>query len=269
MTFKLMTFQMRGLFVISLLLISASAGSNPNDWGTEKSPVSSGDKTFRGSEGGPFSLTLNPNSGPRASTGGVFQLAGSVRNLAALDLVFADGFESGDTTAWSATIPPPDEIPSGAVVFFDATECPAGWSQLVGAWGRGIVGSPDGGNVGWVRGSPMADLGSPLHQHTIAGSFTAVSAGSHNHWWAYLFHSEMKWSSYTLNYSVTTLIDWGNGIDNAGSGIYPFAVPGVSGDKVQGTTNVSSHNHAVSLNHPSGSTSATLPYLQLLGCEKD
>lgn len=269
MTFKLMTVQMRGLFVFFLLLISANAAGNPNDWGTEKSPVSSGDKTFRGSEGGPFSLTLNPNPGPRASTGGVFQLVGSFRSLEALDLVFADSFESGDTAAWSATIPPPVELPSGAVVFFDATECPAGWSFLYRGEGRGIVGSQPGGDVWGVQGAAMPDLSSPIHYHTISGSFTAVSAGSHNHWWAYLFHSEMKWSSYTSDYRVTTLIDWSNGIDNAGSGIYPFAVPGFSVDKVQGTSNVSSHNHAVSLYHSSGPASAAMPYLQLLGCEKD
>lgn len=115
----------------------------------------------------------------------------------------------------------------------------------------------------------MADLASPLHQHTIAGSFTTLSAGSHGHWWAYLFQPEMRWSSYTLNYSVTTLIDWDNGIDNAGSGIYPFAVPAVSVDTIYATSYANNHNHAVSLNHQSGSVSATLPYLQLLGCEKD
>ncbi len=56
--------------------------------------------------------------------------------------------------------------PAGAVMFFNLASCPAGWSELVAAQGRYLVGIPAGGTLGGSSGTPLADReGRPVGQH--------------------------------------------------------------------------------------------------------
>ncbi len=52
------------------------------------------------------------------------------------------------------------------------------------------------------------------------------------------------------------------------SEIYPFAA-NVANDTPFGTSNQAAHAHSLILNLRSDTTSITMPYLQLLACEKD
>jgi len=250
-----------------VFLVSANA-SGPVHRGLDRIPAPIGSETCTSSDGGLFTLTLTPRHRVRASTGGMFQLAGSARKLAPADLIFSDGFESGDTLTWSATVPPPGEMPGGAVMFFDAADCPSGWVPLGTAQGRGVVGVQPGGSVGGVQGSQLPNLGGMFHRHTLGGTLETTKDGSHNHAWAYLSHPEWKWWSFAVDNTFTALIDWDNGIDNAGSGVYPFAA-NVAQDKFFGTSDQAAHAHSLTLGLLSDTASITMPYRQLLACEKD
>lgn len=65
---------------------------------------------------------------------------------------------------------PPGAIPAGAVMAFNLAACPSGWSPLPEAVGRVVVG---GGTVGTIIGEPLSDGGLrllhnvPYHFHMI------------------------------------------------------------------------------------------------------
>ncbi len=60
--------------------------------------------------------------------------------------------------------------PSGAVVFFNLSTCPAGWSELTAARGRYVVGLPASGTIAGVAGTALTDLENRptgLHNHAV------------------------------------------------------------------------------------------------------
>lgn len=57
-------------------------------------------------------------------------------------------------------------VPSGAVMFFNLSACPAGWTELAEAQGRYLVGVPPGGTLGAKVGSALGDRENrPVGQH--------------------------------------------------------------------------------------------------------
>lgn len=63
--------------------------------------------------------------------------------------------------------------PSGAVMFFNLSSCPSGWSELTAARGRYPVGLPSGGTLGATVGTALSNTENrPVGQHTH---------GSHEH----------------------------------------------------------------------------------------
>lgn len=58
----------------------------------------------------------------------------------------------------------------------------------------------------------------------------------------------------------------GNGVGNEGSGIYPLAA---QPNRNFYTNNASEHRHEAHVAGTSGDGSLTLPYIQLLTCQKD
>lgn len=71
-------------------------------------------------------------------------------------------------------------LPAGAVMAFDLTECPNGWSPMVSAQGRFLVGTGGGYNLGNMGGANTVALSVaqlPSHSHTG----TTDSAGNHSH----------------------------------------------------------------------------------------
>ena len=64
----------------------------------------------------------------------------------------------------------PLEIPSGAVMFFNLTACPSGWSEITAARGRYLVGLPLGGTLGGSAGTPLSNVENRAvgrHNHQI------------------------------------------------------------------------------------------------------
>ncbi len=62
--------------------------------------------------------------------------------------------------------------PQGAVMFFDRSDCPDGWSQFTEARGRYLVGLQQGGTLKGTSGTPLTDQEDrPVGQHTHNGTF--------------------------------------------------------------------------------------------------
>ena len=136
--------------------------------------------------------------------------------------------------------------PGGAVMFFDAAACPAGWTAFDAARGRTLVGLNNGGTRGGTAGTPLGDLedravGQHVHGITDPGhGHDVVGAGG-----------SIRVPSTIISLagrSTLTTIDPSTGPFD--TGIVPNAT-GVSVD-------------------PSGSVPGTnAPYVQLLACRKD
>ena len=73
-------------------------------------------------------------------------------------------------------------LPSGSVMFFNLVSCPVGWSEVVVAKGRAIVGVPNGGTLAGTVGTSLSDMEDRTHTHDVNPSSTGTtSSGSHNH----------------------------------------------------------------------------------------
>jgi hypothetical protein len=177
-----------------------------------------------------------------------------------MELIFADGFESGDLSAWGDGT----ELPSGAVIFLEAQTCPQGWDRLSGQ-NRLVVGLPAGGQLGATLNDGLSDLWPRSHPHSITGTHSSDSAPPHNHWWSYLAHNA-EWRTLAVDGSILSMINWDNGIDNAGSGYYPFAS---SLETTYNTNNQGSHSHVLDIDTSSLWETSMPPYVQLLVCVKE
>lgn len=158
-------------------------------------------------------------------------------------------------------------IASGAVVFFDRPECPTGWSVFSLAQGRAIVGLQPGGVLQGTVGAPLSNQENRLHSHSFSPNAATGSSGRHSHIWSRILSAggDIQWQTFdnTGNWSLAFV--WGDGIGNDGSGVYPMAAaPG----NTFYTESTGGHSHIINnlATFPSG---GTLPYLQLLACQKD
>lgn len=194
------------------------------------------------------------------------------------------------------------QVPSGAIMFFDAPSCPSGWHAFAAARGRVLVGLPDGGTLGATVGDPLSDQENrghthgvnpaPVntstggsHSHSVSVSGNTGSAGSHNHQWSRVVNRD--WYSYESGGSQVLVGAWDDGIGNDGSGHYPLFTSG-SGELRYYTNNAGGHSHSInasgtsassgSHNHSvdvantvssTASTAQVIPYIQLLVCRKD
>jgi hypothetical protein len=79
---------------------------------------------------------------------------------------------SGSPTIWQ-----PSSVPRQAVMSFNLTNCPPGWSPLAAAQGRYIVGVQPGGTLGGMQGSALSNMEDrPVGSHTHTYN-TWVSSG--------------------------------------------------------------------------------------------
>jgi len=205
-----------------------------------------------------FSVTLTPRDCTSESVGGSYRLTGEMRREVEGDLIFSDGFESGDLSAWGQD----PLLPVNTVLFFNGQTCPAGWALM--AMPRFFVGLPAGGQLGGTVFNPLGDLFPPIHDHVFGGAFQLTATAWHYHWWSVLSTGGV-WTSYHANNTVNTLFDWDNGIDSEGEGIYPFAAD--LGSHFE-TSVDQLHSHSVSLSETTLGYQDTLPYIQLLVCQK-
>ena len=132
-------------------------------------------------------------------------------------------------------------VPAGAVMAFNRSSCPAGWSPLAAAVGRVIVG---GGTVGTTVGTPLSNGGTRL----------LTQVPQHGH--------------------VVRIMDTNPHVVDAltGSGY----VPGASGQPLYGGLATSGYmdppsGRGITTGYTgvAGGVDVSMPYLQLLMCEKN
>ncbi len=126
-------------------------------------------------------------------------------------------------------------MPTGAVLYFNLSSCPAGWSPLNAAQGRYLVGLPSGGSLGAAVGNSLSNLENrPVGRHTHA-----VSDPGHSH------GIEQVSGSDGITWSLSR---------------------GASGTSfIQSTTDTT----GIAINNSGDVNGTNAPYLQLLVCEKD
>lgn len=155
-------------------------------------------------------------------------------------------------------------VPTGAVMFFNLASCPSGWTELTAARGRVPMGLPSGGTLAGTSGTPYVDLEVRSHNH--GGTLTSSSDGAHSHRWSYIT-ADNNWYAYDDTSNGTTQVEnWGDGIGSDGDGHYPFGIgydPGTTHSYY--TQNLGNHTHTVDVSWQDYS----MPYIQLLACQKD
>ncbi|MBU2652711.1 MAG: hypothetical protein KKA81_17425 [Bacteroidetes bacterium] len=180
-------------------------------------------------------------------------------------------------------------VPSGAVMTFDLASCPSGWSPLVGAQNRFIVGS--GGlyvrnSSGGANTSSLSVANLPSHIHSVDPPDTATtSAGTHSH----TVNPDPASTSSNGNHShisqfgSTGRASGGLGTMSNSSGTNVTDTSDTAGDHqhtvdIPSTTSSTDGNHPHSVNIASFSSGSTgsgsafaimPPYLALLYCKKD
>ena len=141
--------------------------------------------------------------------------------------------DAAGLASWQAPAVP-QAIPSGAVMFFNLSSCPSGWTELTPARGRYLVGLPASGTLAATDGTPLSDKEDrPAGQH----AHTVIDPG-HSH----SYVNNAVWQYYCgANYCQT---QYGNSATTGSS-----------------TTGITVDNF--------GTVAGTnAPYLQLLVCQK-
>jgi hypothetical protein len=230
----------RDLVVLATALITAAGTGRALaiDDGKPQCTVAISNTTSRApSVGGAFSLEAREVSINDASVGGPYRLVRFSR-FKAESTVFADGFESGDGSRWSGTVPEV-QFPSAAVVAFDLAECPVGWKDARASYrGRAQVGLMPGGQLHGGTGSGWTGE-NDSHYHYPDFTVTTDSRG-HNYHWATLVNASITtWQSLNASNQTVNLVTWQGGIGAEGSGHYPLAT--TPGDWLY--TKNSSHTH--------------------------
>jgi hypothetical protein len=157
---------------------------------------------------------------------------GTTNPLAALEVVGVSSF----TTSITVNGVQNASVPAGMVSFFNLSACPTGWSSLVGAQGRYLVGLNPGGTLAGSVGTALTDeenRPTGVHSHGItdpghAHGINAIEPGSNNLYGAY-----------------------------------------GGGDISYGTTQTYAATTGITVNNSAGVAGTNAPYLQLLVCQKN
>jgi len=235
----------------------------------------------------PVIATAAPVDLPHAfEPGGVIEAASFNENFDAV----ADAVDDNDTRI-SMLEGGDAAIPAGAVMFFNLSECPAGWDELEEARGRSVVGmTGSAGTLLGTVGEALEDIEEVTHGHTVAagasattssstvshthsaGSYAASSAGSHNHQWrdgTATYNSAgnaIPFAPVPFQLGTFQQVNFGTSADlfTDNDGAHSHSVGGTSG-----SASSTSHNHTVSLaGQPVESAASSLPYVQLLACQR-
>ena len=132
-------------------------------------------------------------------------------------------------------------LESGSLVFYNDTSCPVGFTEVVQARGRYLVGLNSGGTLESTVGTALSNSEDrEVGQHNHGDSLSASSGGSHSH------------SGYSSGSSST-----------CGTGSY--------GDSSQSTGSGGSHGHSMSgsISNEGTTDSTNAPYGQYIVCIKD
>lgn len=109
-----------------------------------------------------------------ALTVGVATLAAASPATAIVDLVFSDGFESGSTGAWSATVPP---LPLVADPSFEAGPGAGYWNEYSSHFGTTICSLADCGGFGPRTGTWWVWLGGVDNETGYVSQSISLPAG--------------------------------------------------------------------------------------------
>ena len=131
-------------------------------------------------------------------------------------------------------------VPTSAVMFFNRSSCPSGWTELTSARGRSLVGLPSGGTLGGTQGTALTNLENrPVGQHNHP-----ITDPSHRH--GYVHSRGETDEALTASSALDAAVFAGN----TGTLFTDFATTGITVDNA-------------------GAVSGTnAPYLQLLACQK-
>jgi len=142
-------------------------------------------------------------------------------------------------------------VPKNAILYFNATACPAGWTVVTAARGRYIVGLQSGGSLAGVRGTAFtSDLESrPVgqHNHTNSQATTTASQGTHQH------------PNSTLNFASGITALGGPELGNVANSLPTTAASA-------GAITVT--NGAITINNAGAVADTNAPYIQFLVCQK-
>lgn len=266
-----------------------------------------------------ISISLQPASTPRRSNRSRGPLIAAAMGLVLLPIIataapvdIPNAFADGDTIsaeefnenfdAISVAVADNDSritvvegantgAPTGAVMFFNLSECPEGWAELQEARGRAVVGmNGSAGTLLGEVGSGLGDLGVVSHGHAIAsgssvttstdsvahthgsGSYSTDTEPAHNHQWkdgaaSYASAGNVQGLGF-VPFQVGTFqaVNWGTSSD-----LYTSNAPAHSHDVngSSGSSSSTSHSHTANLSGVAvGAETTSLPYLQLLACER-
>lgn len=156
-------------------------------------------------------------------------------------------------------------IATGQLASFDLANCPAGWSEMIEAKGRVIVGRPTNGTLRGSVGDALGDLEDRAHAHAVGAVVTNTSlGGAHS-------HALVPTTTTSSLYEAPGVGVWLPTDANSyiiGSRLHSHNVTFEAfADQFTGE-----HAHGVTLPATQTTvarTSAVIPYLQLLACRKD
>jgi hypothetical protein len=129
--------------------------------------------------------------------------------------------------------------PAGAIVYFNRTTCPSGWTEFVNGRGRYLVSLSPGGTLNGTVGTPLTNL-----QNRATGQHThAVNDPGHLH---------------VVDYDTEQLGNLGNTIGGTRQ----------SGGSDSGHKNSASALTGITIANAGTVPGTNAPYVQMLGCRK-
>jgi hypothetical protein len=174
------------------------------------------------------------------------------------------------------------EVPTGAVTFFNATACPAGWTEYTAARGRAIVGMPAGGTLADAVGTALTNVENRAHAHTAdPASATSTISDPHTHTLDPDLITTSTEGAHThgtgsgTDHAGVCLAHAGSGaahaghthtLISAGAHSHTIDLPVITSDSAAG------HSHTFdipSLSTGPASLGSLVPFIQMIACRKN
>jgi len=185
-------------------------------------------------------LNISPSSGNTNITGQVKITGGSP---GAGKVLTSD---NAGLASWQSA----PSIPSGAVMSFNLSTCPSGWSEFTSGRGRYIVGLPSGGTLASATGTALTNLENRAAGSHVHGLHTADDYGPPT--------GERIPLGYKNNGGHLIITDYGRADQNVKA---TSTATAVIGNTETGTVYIPNGSPLIS--------GTNAPYIQLLTCQKD